>query len=97
MPTVAKKPRRAGQTDKISVSIERSDLSALRRRAQRLYGGNLSAVIAEGVRRVREEEGREALAKWLGDAGSATPAERAAVRAEWKGEGAPAKRRRKAG
>jgi hypothetical protein len=86
MSQTAKKPARAGRTDKISVSIERSDLKALRRRARQLYDGNLSAVIAEGVRRVREEEGREALSSWLGDVGAASPAEREAIREEWRGE-----------
>ncbi|HVU03866.1 MAG TPA: hypothetical protein VHE30_19035 [Polyangiaceae bacterium] len=82
---------RAGRTDKISVSLDRKDVAAIRARARRLYGGNLSAVIAEGIRRVREEEGREALVAWLGEAGRATPAERDAIRAEW---GFPKKRPR---
>lgn len=86
---------RAGHTDKVSVSIERSDLALLRERARRLYAGNLSAVIAEGVRRVREEEGREALVAWLGDVGHATPEEREAIRAEWRGEGSQPRRRRR--
>lgn len=90
------KRSRAGQTEKISVSIDRADLAMLRARARRLYGGNLSAAIAEGVRRLREEEGREALVRWLGDAGRTTEAEREAIRAEQRGELAPAapKRRR---
>ena len=83
---------RTGQTEKISVSIDRADLPMLRKRARRLYEGNLSAVIAEGVRRIREEEGREALVAWLGDAGAATPEEREAIRAEW--QAAPSRRRR---
>jgi hypothetical protein len=82
---------RAGRTDKISVSLDRKDLAAIRARARRLYGGNLSAVVAEGIRRVREEEGREALVAWLGEAGQATPEERDAIRAEW---GVVEKRRR---
>jgi hypothetical protein len=56
------------RTEKISVSIDRSDLLVLRRRAKELYGGNLSAALAEAVARIREEEGREALVAWLGDA-----------------------------
>jgi SH3-like domain-containing protein len=51
-----------------------------------LYGGNISAVVAEGLRRVREEEGREALVTWLGDAGHATESERTALRSEWRQE-----------
>lgn len=85
---------RPGRTEKISVSIERSDLLALRRRAKKLYGGNLSAAIAEAARRIREEEGREALVAWLGDSAETTPEERAAIRGEWRAE-APARRRRR--
>jgi hypothetical protein len=88
----AKKGHRSGRTDKISVSVERDDLAFLQRRARRLYGGNISAVVAEGVHRIREEEGREALVLWLGDAGSASPDQREAIRSEWKQGAAPARR-----
>ena len=40
-------PKRAGSTEKISISVLSSDLASLRKRAKRLYGGNVSAVIAE--------------------------------------------------
>ena len=76
---------RSGRTQKISVSLNRSDLQALRRRANRLYDGNVSAAIAEAARRVREEEGREELLAWLGKASEATERELAAIRAEWAG------------
>lgn len=76
---------RAGRTEKVSISLERSELSAMRKRARRLYGGNLSAVVAEGIHRIREEEGREALLAWLGEAASATPDELRAIRDEWHG------------
>ena len=75
---------RGGRTEKISVSLERDVLQALRRRAKRLYGGNVSAAIAEGARRVREEEGREKLVAWLGDSGETTRQERDGIRAEWR-------------
>ena len=74
---------RSGRTEKISVSLDRADLRALRRRAKRLYGGNVSAAIAEGARRIREEEGREKLVAWLGDSSETTRQERDAIRAEW--------------
>lgn len=77
---------RAGKTEKISISLERSELAVVRRRARRLYDGNLSAVIAEGVRRVREEEAREEVVRWLGTTGSASNAERDVIRAEWRAE-----------
>ncbi|HEY2407945.1 MAG TPA: hypothetical protein VGI10_18180 [Polyangiaceae bacterium] len=92
--TTAQKLVRAGRTDKISVSIDRKDLALIRKRARRLYGGNLSAVVAEGVKRVQEEEGREALVSWLAEAGQASPAERAMLRAEWRERGSRSPRRK---
>ena len=91
MPTPRK--GRPGQTDKVSVSLDRADLALLRKRARRLHNGNLSAAIAEGVRLVQEQEGREALVGWLGSAAVATDAEREAIRAEW-GAAAPRRRQR---
>src|SRR5437762_11388091 len=88
------KSQRAGRTSKVSVSLDRADLAFLRTRARRLYGGNLSAVIAEAASRLREEEGRQALVAWLGDAATMTAEERAAIRAEWRGESRHAPRRR---
>lgn len=97
MPTKRVPPRqglvRSGRTEKISISLDRSDLSLLQKRARRLYGGNLSAAITEGVQRVKEEEGREALVAWLGDAAKTTPEQRDAVRAEWLGTLATPRRR----
>ncbi len=97
MPTRRVAPRRGsirpGRTEKISVSLNRSDLSLLQKRAKRLYGGNLSAAITEGVQRVREEEGREALVAWLGEIAKTTPTQRDAVRAEWLGTLATPRRR----
>ena len=84
MSSPARKAERAGQTEKISVSLERTELVALRRRARRLYGGNISAAVTEGLRRIREEEGRESLVAWLGSVGDASLEERDALRAEWR-------------
>jgi hypothetical protein len=84
MGVVKRRASRPGRTAKISISLDRRDLAALRGRARRLFDGNLSAVIAEGVRRIKEEEGREALVRWLGRAGQATRQQREAVRAEWR-------------
>jgi Arc/MetJ-type ribon-helix-helix transcriptional regulator len=93
MTLAARKALRAGRTEKISVSVDRTVLAVIRRRAQRLYGGNVSAVVEEGVLRIREEEGREALVRWLGDTGDASADERSALRAEW-GTKAPSVRKR---
>jgi len=93
--TMAKKAAataRAGRTAKVSISLDEADLRTLRRRAKSLYGGNLSAAIAEAARRIREQEGREAVVEWLGDAGKSTAEEREAIRAEWRAE-TPKRRR----
>jgi hypothetical protein len=84
---------RAGKTEKVSVSLDHADLALLRKRARRLHGGNLSAALADGIRRLREEEGREALVAWLGEAATTTEAEREAIHAEWR-TAVPARRRR---
>jgi len=89
--------KRRGKTEKVSVSIDRADLAVLRARAKRLYEGNLSAVIAEGAERIREEEGRKALLAWMWDGKSPpTTEERAAALAELLGEPKPRRRRRAA-
>ena len=85
MPPRSTRSIRAGRTEKISISLDRAELSLMRKRARRLYGGNLSAVVAEGVRRIREEEGREALVAWLGDAAVSTDEQRQSIRNEWRG------------
>jgi hypothetical protein len=95
-----KRPRssaRPGRTEKISVSIDHADLDALKRRAKRLYGGNLSAAVAEGARRIREQEDREALVAWLGPAAQVTSEEQEAIRAEWRGTEQPSRGRPRRG
>lgn len=73
------------------MSIDHADLDALKRRAKKLYGGNLSAAVAEGARRIREQEDREALVDWLGPAAQVTSEEQEAIRAEWRGTGKPSR------
>jgi hypothetical protein len=87
--------KRAGRTVKLSISMDRDDLRLLRKRAKRLSGGNLSAAITDMMRIAAELEGRQALAKWLGE-GRDEPSAAAmnAVRAEWRGA-RPLKRKRR--
>jgi hypothetical protein len=59
-------PKRSGLTEKISISVRSSDLASLRRRARRLYGGNVSAVIAELAADVALLEGMHDLVDRLG-------------------------------
>jgi hypothetical protein len=58
--------KRAGTTKKISISLQSSDLVSLRKRAKRLYGGNVSAVIAELAADVALLEGMHELVGQLG-------------------------------
>mgnify|MGYP000030863814 CR=1 FL=1 len=58
--------KRAGITEKISISINREDLQALRKRAKRLYGGNISAVVAELADDAKLLEGMSELVDCLG-------------------------------
>ena len=67
---------------KISVSIAEDDLTILRRRAKRLYGGNLSAVIHEMAQKTKKQEAMEKLVGSLGGP-SLTDAARLAIDAEW--------------
>lgn len=52
--------KRAGRTVKVSVSLDRDDLAALRRRADESFDGNLSAAFAEAARWIRQQEARRA-------------------------------------
>ena len=73
---------------KISVTIDDTDLTWLRRRAKLAHGGNLSAAVAEAARALRQ---REALVAFLKEVGGPhlDPVELAAIQDEWR----PPKRR----
>ncbi len=93
-------PKRAGDTVKVSISLHKDTVAALRKRAKRLYGGNLSAVVAELAEDARLLEGMDALIESLGGP-SLTDEARARIDAEWAGRPAPVpekskKRKRKA-
>ncbi|HKQ69485.1 MAG TPA: hypothetical protein VJT73_09105 [Polyangiaceae bacterium] len=70
---------------KLSISLDKSDLELLNKRAKKVSGGNVSAAIAQMIHAAREWEGREALASWLG-ADRAEPSVETmnAIRAEWR-------------
>jgi hypothetical protein len=84
--------KRPGQTVKLSISLDPSEVALLKERAKRVSGGNISAAVADTIRIAREVEGRQALAAWLGE-GREEPsaATMDSIRAEWAG----AKRRRR--
>ena len=87
--------KREGVTEKISISLSRSDLVSLKKRAKRLYSGNVSAVISELAGDAALLEGMHELVSWLGGP-SLTDRERKAIDREWSGQPrAPKKRSRK--
>lgn len=84
--------KRAGVTEKVSISVSREDLKALRSRAKRLHGGNLSAVIAELAADTRLLEGMNALVEQMGGS-SLTDEARESLDREWRAPPSPRKRR----
>lgn len=88
-------PKRAGVTEKISVSVDRADLAILRKRAKRLHGGNVSAVIAEIIARAKEQEGLAELLDWLGGPAPMTEREAEAIDRELRGLPQAPKKRKK--
>lgn len=86
--------KRAGATAKISISLSRSDLASLKKRAKRLYAGNVSAVIAELAADAALLEGMHELVNWLGGP-SLTALERKEIDREWSEQTRAAKRVRK--
>jgi hypothetical protein len=86
--------KRAGVTQKISVSLSRSDLAALKKRAKRLHAGNVSAVISELAADAALLEGMHDLVNWLGGP-SLTDHERQAIDREWAARPRVPKRTRK--
>ena len=90
--------KRAGTTEKISISVRSSDLASLRKRAKRLDGGNVSAVIAELAADAALLEGMHDLVGRLGGL-SLTDEDRASLDREWARRARPSRkplRRRKA-
>jgi len=86
--------RRRESTGKVSVTVTADDLLLLRARAKRLHQGNLSAAVADGVSRLREEEATHRLLERL-EAPPLGDERYAAIVAEWRGEGATKKKARR--
>jgi hypothetical protein len=87
------KKKRAGRTRSISVSLDEATYAALKKRAARLHGGNLSAVIIEMGASAKRLEAMASFAAWAGFA-PLTDEEREEVEREWRAQ-SPAKRRRR--
>lgn len=87
--------KRAGRTEKISISVRSSDLASLRKRAKRLYGGNVSAVIAELAADAALLEGMHDLVERLGGV-SLTEEDHESLDREWAPRSDKPTRKRKA-
>jgi hypothetical protein len=76
--------RRAGTTVKISVSLDKDDVAALRRRAREAHQGNLSAAFSEAIRGLRQRQALDEAIEMLGGS-TLTPEAAAAIDAEFAG------------
>lgn len=76
--------KRAGSTEKVSVSFNKDVLKTLRRRAKRLYAGNLSAVLNEVAEATARLEAQDEIIKHFGWK-PLTDTERAEIDIEWHG------------
>ncbi|HEY4158040.1 MAG TPA: hypothetical protein VGM29_08080 [Polyangiaceae bacterium] len=75
---------RPGKTVKVSISLDKAELAALKRRARESYGGNLSAAFGEAARWLVQREARRHLITELGGP-SLTRGAAAAIDAEQAG------------
>ena len=87
--------KRPGVTEKVSISLSRSDLASLKKRAKRLYDGNVSAVIAELAADAALLEGMHELIGRLGGP-SLTDSDRQAIDREWSRPKRPRKNKKAA-
>jgi hypothetical protein len=75
--------KRPGGTTHLSISLATEEARVLKRRAKRVYGGNVSRVISEAVRYVAYEEGRDSLIASFGGKGVPTADESRRLDAQW--------------
>jgi hypothetical protein len=75
--------KRSGGTTRLSISLPTEEAKILRRRAKRVYDGNVSRVVSDAIRYIAYEEGRDALIASFGGKGKPTPAEAARLDHAW--------------
>ena len=75
--------KRPGGTTNLSISLPAEEVKILRRRAKRIYDGNVSRVVSDAIRYIAYEEGRDALIASFGGKGRPTPAEAAQLDHAW--------------
>jgi len=75
--------KRPGGTTHLSISLPTHEAKILKRRAKRVYDGNVSRVVSDAIRYIAYEEGRDAVIASFGGRGKPTPAEAAQLDAAW--------------
>jgi len=75
--------KRAGGTTHLSISLPSEEARLLKRRAKRVYDGNVSRVVSDAIRYIAYEEGRDALIASFRGRGKPTAADAARLDAEW--------------
>jgi hypothetical protein len=88
--------KRAGVTQKVSLSVNREDLAMLKKRAKRLHGGNVSAVFADLIAEIRRREAWERAVAWYGEPIVMSEEEQRAIDRELLGAPRPKARRKPA-
>ena len=79
----ARMKKRPGGTAHLSISLPKEEAKILKRRAKRIYGGNVSRVISDAIRYVAYEEGRDALIASFGGKGKPTVEEARQLDGDW--------------
>lgn len=79
--------KRAGVTKKVSLSVNRADLAMLKKRANRLHGGNVSAVFAELITEIKRRESWDRAVGWYGEPIELNDEERVSIDRELLGGG----------
>ena len=75
--------KRPGGTTHLSISLPAEEAKLLKRRAKRIYAGNVSRVVSDAIRYIAYEEGRDALIASFGGRGKPTAKEAAELDAAW--------------
>jgi hypothetical protein len=75
--------KRLGGTTHLSISIPTEEAKILKRRAKRVYDGNVSRVVSDAIRYIAYEEGRDALIASFGGRCEPTQAEAAKLDVAW--------------
>jgi hypothetical protein len=88
--------KRAGVTRKVSLSVHEDDWKMLKKRAERGHGGNVSAVFADLIVRIRREEALRKAFEWYGEEIALSDDDRARIDREILGDAAAPRRKRRA-